>query len=273
MPNSIVDPTIEEVGNPQRALDTIQELSATKSEPKKDDPKPQTGITDPRFKDKSAEEIYTAYRNLEQLQGQQAYDLGRQRQLTDQLLAQKRENDLRANGAQAQAQAKVTATDLLENPQEALDRYFESRRDSTVDQLKQRTAQLEQQLTQTSFVAKHPDWQEHTNDPAFVEWARQTPWRMRLAQEATANNLQSADALLSEYKASKPNAVQSEALESARKVGLERSASSGEDTRPPGKIIRRADMRAMRVNNPELYESPAVQNALLLAIKEGRYQE
>src|SRR5271154_3561894 len=114
MPNSIIDPTPEEVGNPQRALDTILEQSTTTTtDPTKTQQQSPKGITDPRFKDKSAEEIYNAYRNLEQLHGQQANDLGRQRHMTDQLLAQKRENDLRANGAQTQqAQvAKVTATD------------------------------------------------------------------------------------------------------------------------------------------------------------------
>lgn len=277
MPISIIDSSIEQAGNPADALKAASEsTTATQSTTTQ-----QTQIPD-RFKGKSTEEVYQAYANLEKHAGRLANDLGQQRQMTDQLLQQKRENDLRANGAtQVQRQqtqaAAVTASDLLENPTQALDRYFETKESAVVQGLQARLAQQESLMAQNSFVSRHPDWQEHTNDPAFVEWARQTPWRANLAASAARNDLQAADALLTEYKAYQPllkQTAQGANLDAARKVGFERTASSGDATSTTqGPIIRRRDNMALRISDPDKYESPAYQNALLAAIRDGRYKD
>lgn len=272
---SIIDPTVEEVGNPARALEAVT-ASTTATQTTQAD---KGSVIPDRFKGKSAEEVYQAYANLERHAGRLAHDLGQQRQMSDQLLQLKRENDLRSNGAttvqQAQA-SSVTASDLLENPKEALDRYFEQKDSGTVNELKARLAQQEALMAQNSFVSRHPDWQEHTNDPVFVEWARQTPWRANLAASAARNNLQDADALLTEYKAYQPllkASNQSTNLDAARKVGFERASTSGDATsQATGPIVRRADMMALRISDPDKYESAPVQNALLAAIRDGRYK-
>lgn len=274
MPISIIDPTVEEVGNPAKALEQVQAASTAVTTTT--ETQATTQIPE-RFKGKSAEEIYQSYANLERLQGRTAHDLNQARQMTDQLLQLKRENDLRANGAtQQQAQAKaISASDLLENPNQALDKYFETKESGVVTELRQRLAAQEAAMEQTTFVSRHPDWQERTNDPTFVEWARQTPWRANLAAEAARNNLKAADALLSEYKAYEPllqKSNQSTNLDAARKVGLERASTTGDETRTVGPVISRAHMMALRISDPDKYESPAVQNALLKAISEGRYK-
>lgn len=272
---SIIDPTIEEIGNPQRAVEdalasTASSQTATST---------NSSVTDPRFATKTAAEMVEIYKNLEREYGRKANENGQLRSLQDQVLALKRENDLRANGADLQRQqkaAEVSATDLLENPTQALDRYFEQKESVATKELRQRLALQEQQMAQTSFVSKHPDWQEHTNDPAFVEWTKQTPWRSNLAVQAARENLGAADALLTEYKAYKPllekSTARSASLDAARNVSMERVATTGDESRNTGKIIRRSDMMALRIKDPDTYESPAVQNALLLAIKEGRYK-
>lgn len=276
----IIDPTTEEIGNPNRALETVTALindanTTTTQVTKKED---VYKIPD-KFVGKSLEEVLTAYQNLETAFGRAKSELGQSKQSVDQLLQQKRENDLRANGAQVVTPTKakeLTAADLLENPTEALNSYLEQRESATTRELRNQLVQQGAQLAQQQFVSRHPDWQQETNDPDFVNWARQTPYRQGLAARAAQEDLTAADALLSEYKAYKPllskASSQSTNLEAARKVGLERSATSGDETKPTGKILRRADAMALRISDPEKYESPAFQNELLKAIAENRYK-
>lgn len=277
---SIIDPSVEEIGNPNRALETAAELiTARPAQGQEAKPTPpQVQIPD-KFKGKSLEEVVAAYQNLEALHGRTANELGQSRLSVDQLLHQKRENDLRANGAtqvQRVTPKEMTAADLLENPTQALNSYLEHRESSTTQELRERLARQEAQLAQQVFVGRHPDWQQETNDQDFVNWARQTPYRQNLAARAAQEDLAAADALLSEYKSYKPllnkATAQTTNLDAARKVGLERTASSGEDTKPVGKVIYRRDAMALRIADPEKYDSPAFQNELLRAIAEDRYK-
>jgi len=283
MANTIIDPTEEIAGNPNAALTTAAELI---TESKQQAAAPTTQTTQPtfqipeKFKGKSQEEIIKAYMNLEAHSGRLANDLGQTRQSVDQLLQQKRENDLRASGAQNVQRLpepkEITAADLLQNPTEALNSYLEARESVATRELKERLARQEAQMAQQQFVSRHPDWQQQTNDPDFVNWARQTPFRQNLAARAAQEDLQAADALLTEYKAYKPLLTQATSqstnLEAARQVGLERSTTAGEDTKPTGKVIYRRDAQALRISDPDKYDSPAFQNELLKAIAEGRYK-
>lgn len=278
---SIIDPSPEEIGNPNRALETAAEL-ITGTKPENKTQEERYKIPD-KFVGKSLEEVLTAYQNLESAYGKAKNELGQTRQSVDQLLQQKRENDLRVNGGQdirqvvTQQPKELTAADLLENPTSALNSYLEQRESATTKELKERLARQEAQLAQQQFVGRHPDWQQETNDQDFVNWARQTPYRQSLAARAAQEDLAAADALLSEYKAYKPLLTRSTAqttnLDAARKVGLERSATSGEDTKTTGKIIYRRDAMALRISDPDKYDSPAFQNELLKAIVEDRYKQ
>lgn len=282
---SIVDPTAEEIGNPKAALEAA--ISTTQDTKTQIAEKPAT--TEDRYKipdkfvGKSLEEVLTSYQQLETAFGRAKQELGQERQTRlslDQMLQQKREGDLRAHGGTVQQTSEkkpdLTAADLLENPSQALDSYLEQRESSTTKDLRERLARQEAQLLQQQFVSRHPDWQTETNDPDFVNWARQTPYRQNLTARAAQEDLVAADALLSEYKAYKPllnkATAKSTNLEAARKVGLERSAVAGEETKPAGKIIRRVDAQALRISDPDRYDSPAFQNELLKAIAEDRYK-
>ena len=277
---SIIDPTIEEIGNPERALADAAEASAAGgNRAAAGDTGAGKNPIPEKFKGKSVEDIISAYQNLEALHGRVANELGQTRMSVDQLLHQKRENDLRASGAQSVQAIKpkeLTASDLLENPQQALDSFLQQRESTVTQELRDRLARQEATLAQQGFTARHPDWQQETNDPDFVNWARQTPYRQTLAARAAQEDLSAADALLTEYKSYKPlltrATAQSQNLAAARKVGLERSTTAGEENRPTGKIIRRADAMALRIRDPEKYESHAFQQELLRAIAEDRYK-
>lgn len=277
---SIIDPTPEQAGNPQDALKAASEAANERASTTTTTDTTTTKVTIPeKFKGKSLEDIVAAYQNLESQYGRLTSEVGQTRQTVDLLLQQKRENDLRGNGGRVVQEPKepeLTAADLLENPKQALNSYLEHRESATTKELRQRLAQQEAQLQHQSFIGRHPDWQQHTNDPAFIEWAKQTPYRTNLATQAAQNNLAAADALLSEYKAYKPllsqSTSQSTNLEAARKVGLERTTTSGDtESKPKGKIIYRRDAQALRISDPDKYESPAFQNELLRAISEDRY--
>lgn len=280
MANSLIDPTVEEIGNPNRALETVTEI--IKGEAKPDGKTEERYKIPDKFVGKSLEEVLTSYQQLESAFGKAKNELGQTRQSMDQLLQAKRESDLRASGVtqvapiQQKAAPELTAADLLENPTQALNSYLENRESATTADLRQRLAMQEQRLQQQDFVGRHPDWQEHTNDPQFIEWAKQTPYRQSLAASAAREDLRAADALLTEYKAYKPlltrSTVQESTLDAARKVGLERTAASGDEQKPTGKIIRRSDAQALRISDPDKYDSPAFQNELLKAIAEGRYK-
>lgn len=276
MANSIIDPGIEEVGNPQRALE--QATAAIEAAKTQTVTQTQAATIPEKFKGKSLEEVVKAYQELESLQGRTANEVGQlraQHSTLDHLLRTKRENDLRANGDTRVQEKPITAADLLENPQQALNNYLENRESATTKDLRDRLAAQEAQLQQQQFLGRHPDWSQYMNDPEFIEWTKQTPYRMNLARQAAQENLQAADAILSEFKAYKPllsqAASQNTNLEAARKVGLERSATSGDGTKPAGKIIRRVDAQALRISDPDKYDSPAFQNELLKAIAEDRY--
>lgn len=275
---SIIDPTPEEAGNPERALEALNTSTSTTTTTEKTEDRYK--IPD-KFVGKSLEEVLTSYQQLESAYGRTKQELSQARMSTDQLLQQKRENDLRANGAttvtqQTRQAPELTAADLLENPTEALNSYLENRESATTQALRQEQAVLRQQLQQQQFIGKHPEWQKETNDPGFVEWARQTPFRQNLAARAAQEDLDAADALLTEFKAYKPlltrTTSQSTNLEAARRVGLERSAASGDEAKPTGKVIRRADSQALMLQNPDKYYSDAYQQELIKAIAEDRYK-
>lgn len=268
-----------DAGDPERAIATFNEpnvVSNVASDTKKPAQQQQTSLSDPRFAGKSPEQIAEMYRNLESHSGRLASQLGEARNSINQLILGKRENDLRSNSGKP---VKVEPGDLLANPTEALDRYLEARQAPQVDALQQRLAQLESQLSQVTFTTKHTDAQTVTQDPAFAAWVRQTPLRMRLAQEAANDKYESADLLLTEWQAAKAAGTEpvvtatNRAQNLANAVSLESSNTgndSGNGQRTSGKTYRRNDLIALRMTNPDRYEDSKFQRELINAYREGR---
>jgi hypothetical protein len=238
-----------------------------------------TDITDPRFAGKSAAEIYEAYRNLESHSGRLANQLGEARNSVNTLILGKRENDLRA-GSGTREPTKVNPADLMVDPTNALDTYFRERTNPEVSALKDRLAQLEQQLTQTVFTVNHPKASDITQDPQFAAWVRQTPLRMQLADASANGDLRQADLLLKEWQHTQgagtntTTNTNNRAQELARSVALESNSSGSEAG--DGKSFRsqktfsRRDLIALRQRDPEKYESQALQNEIIKAYVEGR---
>jgi hypothetical protein len=264
-------------GDPNRAVADLIEGAKTSQAPpaQRAEPVNQNQNVDPRFAGKSTEEIVNMYRNLESHSGRLASQLGESKNMLNQLILGKRNDDLRQNGGEP---VKVNPTDLMVNPTEALDRYLQPRENAIVSSLQERLNQLESQLGQVNFSTKHRDAESITADPAFANWVRQTPLRMRLAAEAAQDNYGSADLLLTEWNVSKSagtnqvSAAQQRAQELASGLRLEGGNTGSENGNSPrsagGKQYRRADLIALRQSNPEKYDELGTE--IFKAYKEGR---
>jgi len=239
-----------------------------------------TDLNDPRFAGKSTEEIVSMYRNLESHSGRLANQLGEARNSVNALILGKRENDLRVGSGTQREPAKLNPADLMVDPTNALDNYFRERTNPEVSALKDRLAQLEQQLTQTVFTVNHPKATDITQDPQFAAWVRQTPLRMQLADAAANGNLVQADLLLKEWQHTQTAGTNSttntnnRAQELARSVSLESGSSGSEAGDGKGskstRTFSRRDLIALRQRDPEKYESQALQNEIVRAYVEGR---
>jgi hypothetical protein len=273
---SLVD--VESGGNSKRALDDLNaERAAAAAEPKEAKPSALQPANrpadnepkeDPRFAGKSREEVLRMYENLEQHQGRLANELGQQRRTLDELLLQKRTQDLSANGATV---PDVNPADLLARPKEVLDQYVTARAREMVEPMAQRLNQLEAALSSTVYQSRHSDSTEVTSSPEFKAWVNATPLRRQLAQNAAQGNAQAADALLTEFKATLPTPKGKNleaALEKAGKVALEGNQPSDPAAKPTGKTYRRADLIALRARDPDAYNRAS--DEIYRAYREGR---
>jgi hypothetical protein len=224
-----------------------------------------------RMRGKDLKDIVEMYKNLESVNGRMANDLGSQRQLTDRLLDLKRQSDL---GSQAPVKAKIDVNELLDNPNEAIEKILAERERTQQD----RVAALEMQLAARDFLTKHSDYEQFTNDPQFAEWVKGTSYRASVANRAANGDYSAADELLTEYKdrtKSKPAAVtkpKEDNLETARAASLESSGAAAREagSAKTGKIWRRADLLKLQLEDPDSYYDQSFQDVIKQAYVEKR---
>lgn len=234
-----------------------------------------------KFRGKSPKQIVEMYQNLESRLGTMANDLGVQRQLTDRLLGMKREDDLRANDpSRKRVESKpVTTNDILDRPQETLERVVTERVSSVQEDVNTRIRTLETELARAKFETKHSNYQQTVNDPAFIEWVKASPLRMRAAAVANAGDWGIADELFTEYEQTHRQPTHQNTtrqdnsnLDEARRASFTTSGNaSGTDGKAkPGKVYKRSDLMRLRIEDPEAYYDEAFQDEILRAHAEGR---
>ena len=225
----------------------------------------------------SAEKQHSAYMSLQSAHGRMANDLGTQRKLTDRILnlEEKRHNDLEVNTPADEL--TISGADLLDKPAETLERYLSARDAGSQDATSIRLAELEGELAQNKFVARHADFNDVANSTEFSTWVNQNQYRLNLANAARENNWEAASILLDEFKATRPAPAGDETVddnsapnltEEARQAGLESTSSS--DSTVSRKIYSRAALMQLRVEKPNTYADPAFQEEIMLAYSEGR---
>lgn len=278
----IVDPQDQDnlPGNPDNVLKDLKEATTNPAVPAQPEATTPTEPQVPeKYRGKSLEDVIDMHRNLESAYGRMANDLGTQRQLTDQLLELKREQDLQNNSPDPLPQ--VTSGDLLDNPQETLEKLIEAKTSQNSKAALDRVQALEATLAQERFLTHHSDVNEITSSDGFNSWLSRSPLRMRDAQIAASGDWTVADALLSEYKEyqaltqtnAEPNNPQAvDPLKAARDAALEGrgQSSSGNAAKPNGKIYRRADLIQLRLADPEAYNDPTFQAEIVAAYRDGR---
>lgn len=234
--------------------------------------------TDPlagtKFEGKSVKDVLDSYKNLESLYGRMANDLGTQRKLTDRLLDLKRDDDLERNSPAPKYELR--SDQLLDNPNEALDRWFADREARTSKTLEERLNRFEATLAEQAFTTKHPDYMQLGQSQDFQAWTTKSPSRQRVAAMAARGDLDAADALFTEFKderKSNPAPANRPAPEAdlagARKAALESANSGGQDG-GSARVYRRADLIQLKINKPDVYGDPEFQKEILKAYSEGR---
>jgi len=225
------------------------------------------------------EKLVSSYTNLESTYGRMANDLGTQRKLTDRLLDLKRADDLRTNGdasPQPVAKVEVKGTELLDDPAGVISRVVEQ----TIQQRDTKTAQetlaAQQAARFTKFTADHPDFDTVAQSAEFKTWIEASPSRKRAGGYASRGDVDAADDLLTEYKASKKVVNQNSnteqaGIDAARAASLETSTGAGKSaTGKSGKVYRRVDLLELKQRNPDLYYSDDYQREIISAYNEGR---
>lgn len=235
------------------------------------EPAPAPEEVPDKLKGKSMEEVYDMYLNAEKDRSRIANELGEQRRLTDKALSLSQPETAQVEEEEV---FSLDPTDLLADPVQTLDKYFERRESQIRNQYDSRIQHLESTIGQQQLTAKHPDAEQITNDPEFLAWVAAQPVRQQLANQAVSNTDYSAlDYLLSEYKGSTsapaPAPAKVDRKQAARAASFEGS-SSGESASSGGEIYSRNALIQMRIENPEGYSDPAFQAEIMKAYAEGR---
>lgn len=242
-----------------------KELDEISKEAPQAEDKPDFAMPD-KFQGKSAEEIAKSYMELESYKGELTNQLGDYRTMTDRLLdlEEKRATDLEKGGAE---EFEIDPTDLLANPKEVMDRYYEQRKaeDSAYTELQARLDRIEGNTREQQFSAKHSDAGVITNDPKFLEWVQSNPVRQNIAASAVQNqDYDSLDYLLSDWKERSPAQAETQTsdrkaneLQAASQVATE-SSSSGTPAKS-GKVYSRRKMIELKLNDPEEYRLRAAE--------------
>jgi len=171
---------------------------ANKQEQARDE---QSGIPD-RFKGKSPVEIAQAYVELEKLNSRQAQDLGAMRRTVDTLLELKSDGpSVSREAPKAEPPAPVTVDDLYQDPDKNIRRVVKEETTGQIKELDEEVRDLRREQALSKFDALHPDWREIAQSPEFVNWVRETPFRLRLVAAADRFDLEAADTVINLYKA------------------------------------------------------------------------
>ena len=203
-----------------------------------------------KYRNKNLEDIIKMHQEAEKLIGKQAQEVGEVRKLADELIKQ----NLGQRVQHAEVEPEV---DFFENPQKAIQ--------STVDRhpdvlaAKQAASDFKRMQIQQKLAQEHPDYQQISADPEFVNWVKSSNIRMALYAKADGEfDYDSANELLSTFKqlrGVKTKQVTSDA-ESNRMNSLKAASvdigGSGESGK---RTYRRADLIRLKMTDPDRYDA------------------
>ena len=240
--------------------DDKEELGELEIEQQKIEQKPELPE---KYREKSLDEIVKMHQEAEKLIGKQAQEVGEVRKLADELIKQNL-------GSRQQTRQEEPEVDFFENPQKAVQRTVDNHPDIlAARQVTQemRRAQIQQRLAQ-----EHPDFGDIARDQDFANWAKSSPVRIKIFEQADSGyDFDSANELLSTYKQlrSVKQKQTSDDGEVTRKQNLKAvgvdTGGSGESSK---KVYRRADLIRLKMQDPNRYD--ALSDEIMQAYQEGR---
>lgn len=205
-----------------------------------------------KFKDKSTEDVVKMYTDLERDRSRLANEVGTLRQMADQLLGLQQE---RGQATTRVERKPVTTDDLLQNPEEALERAIQD--NPEISATKQELSRLRAQMAQTSFEREYPTWQDDLSNPEFVDWIKGNKVRTALGIASNNGDYDAAASLwgLWQERQAESATIKSKKKELAKKAEklgtLEGSGTTGLES---DKIYSRVDM--MELNRKALAGDP-----------------
>ena len=257
----------EELGNlDEMATEQAAEIAEAEPEPvveeEQDDDLPE------KYRGKSASEIATMHRELEQRLGQQSQEVGDLRKAFDEMVKQ----SIAAQQAQSAPEQEADEIDFFTDPQAAVQRATENH--PTLKQSQAVAAEMAKSQALAQLQAAHPDMKDVLTDPGFKEWIGKSQVRQELFERADkAYDFAAADELMTLYKERRGIVEQTAKVEKVAQQNEIKKASTGSarsnpDSAKTKKIYRRRDIIELMNRDPKRYE--ALQPEIMRAYAEGR---
>lgn len=221
-----------------------------------------------KYKGKGLDEIIKMHQEAEKLIGRQAQEVGEVRKLADELIKRQLDNKKEVEVT------KEDEIDFFEDPKKAVRKEVENH--PAVKEAKEQVAEIRRMQTLNRLKTEFPDFESTVGDPAFAEWVKASPVRLRLYAAADANmDYDSAAELLSTWNYVKPKAVAPASapapeIKAAQKAAVKSATVDvGSNTgATSAKVYRRADLIRLQLEDPDRYYQ--LQDEIMAAYAQGR---
>lgn len=276
-------------------INDLAEATTQNATPKAEEPKQQTATRPEYVEEKywtgnleeSLQKQHNALRSAQTRLGQLRNEVGDTRKLADELIGIKRNLDLQQNTQDTQDTPlpKLKAADLLDRPDESLDKYLSARESKIAAQYEARINDLESRLTGVTLQSQHSDYADLLEDEDWHNWLAADQERAHLAGYAAQGDTVVANQLIKQYKAERGVSTEStgqdtsgqkpsgsarptgDNVSGAAAVALE-TAAAGDTAQ--GKIYSRTALMLLKQRNPDVYEDQRFQDEILKAYQEDR---
>ena len=213
---------------------------------------PESTVPD-KYQGKSIEEIVQMHQEAEKLVGRQSSEVGELRKIVDDFIKTKAEETKQEISPNNSMDDEV---DFFENPKEAVAKAVAG--STEMKQMQELLAAQKQQEVLGKISAKHPDYMEVIQDPAFGEWVKGSTVRVELLQRADNYDFNAADELLTVWSERKEVVEKAkEVNEQDRKQQRKAATTGGKGSGEPisRKIYKRSDIVQLMISDPERYKA------------------
>lgn len=205
---------------------------------------------------KSPEELIAMNEEAQKQISRQGNEIGELRRLTDEILRKQLES--------ATPKKPEPEADWDYNPKEATEQLVNSK----VDAIEAKLEEESRTRALSSFEAKHPNFRDTSQSDDFRAWVMDSPFRVRMYESGNAGDFNAADELFSEWERNKPKEEKPDNDSAKKQLLKDAKMEKGGGSPNTKKIYRRADIRNLRLNDPQAYEARAEE--FHLAYTEGR---